>query len=76
MIVWKEESDAIQLREIRKEFANLNEKNWQTFARECWPDIDKAFDLEAIHKQRNLPPSPPWARSQPSKGVHPPRKKC
>jgi hypothetical protein len=73
---WKEVSDARQLREILEEFANFSEQNWQAFARAHWPDIDKTFDLEAMYKRRNRPPtSPPWVRNQPPKCVQPPWKK-
>ena len=65
--VWKQECDALELSDIRKEYANLNEENWQAFARGRWPEIDQTFDLEAMYKQRNLPSrNAPWARDRPS----------
>ena len=64
--VWQQERDALALRDIRKEYANLNEENWQALARGRWPEIDQTFDLVAMYKQRNLPNVPPWARDRPS----------
>ena len=69
--------------EIREEYEDATDINWQSFARERWPEIDKYFKFKAIdpltkkvvHPPENAPTTAPWARSQPSNGAMPPWKK-
>jgi hypothetical protein len=75
MMDWQVECDEERFRDIRREYEDATEINWQAFARERWPDIDKYFTFEQIdpltrkvvHPPKKAPTPPPWARIQPAK---------
>lgn len=77
---WKARCDQEDYRDIREEYEDATEINWQAFARERWPEIDKYFKFKAIdpltkkvvHPTPKPPTPAPWARSLPSNGVKAP----
>lgn len=66
--------------EIREEYEAATEVNWQSFARERWPEIEKHFEFKPIDPltkkvvrppMKNPTPAP-WARNQSSNGLKAP----